>query len=382
MKRAALPGFGLIALLLLLAVAPRASAAANGVRDEAHFFSPDAISRAEQTIGQINQKYHKDVLVQSLSQIPQDLQSQLQQEGKDRFFKDWAEQRAHQLGIDGIYILITRTPGRVEVWLGNRTEHLFTNPDRERLQATLLSAFREKQYDQGLDQAVQFIRQQMDAHAPARGGTSPTGAAAAPPTNYPQTNYPAPPRSTSHWGFGGIACVVIGVIILIMLIRAVVGRSMGGRPGGYYPPQGGPGYPPGGAGYPPAAGGYGYGGGGGGGFGRGLLGGLLGGALGGYAGEKWAERGQQQGGSVPPPQQGGGDYSSGVDTSGTATGGDFDSGSGSGGGGDFSGGGGGADFGGGGGGDAGSSGGGDFGGGGGSDFGGGGDSGSSGGGDF
>lgn len=390
MKRAALPGIGLIAmLLLLLAAAPRAaSAASNGVRDEAHLFSPDAISRAEQAIRQINQKHHKDVLVETFPEIPQDEQSRFQQDGRDRFYAAWADQLAHQNAVDGVMILITRTPGHIQVWDGNKTgQRLFTSADRDRLSKNILAgAFRNKQYDQGLEQGVQFIQQQMDAHVPARGGTAGSAAPAAPPppSNYPQTNYPTPSRSTgSHWGLGGIACVVIGIIILIMLIRAVVGRSIGNRPGGYYPPPGGQGYPPGGPGYPPAAGGYGpgYGGGGGGGFGRGLLGGLLGGALGGYAGEKWAQRGQQQGGYAPPPQQGGdysgggADYSSGVDTSGTSSGADFDSGGGGGGGADFGGGGGadsssGADFGGGGG---------DIGGGG-SDFGGGGggDSGSSG----
>jgi uncharacterized membrane protein YgcG len=378
MKRAALPGFGLIALLLLLAQAPRAAAATSGVRDEAKFFSPDAISRAEGTLRQISQKHQKDVLVETFPSIPQDLQAKFQQEGKAQFFEGWANQLAHQSAVDGVLILITRSPGHIQVWDGNKTsQRLFTQADRTRLSNGILAtAFRNKQFDQGLEQAVQFIQQQMDAHGAAQGQTSANSAAAPPPpANYPGSTPGS--GSSSHWGLGGIACIVIGVIILIMLARAVVGRSLGGgRRGGYYPP-GGPGYPPqGGPGYPPGAGGYGYGGGGGGGFGRGLLGGLLGGALGGYAGEKWAERGQQQGGGyAPPPQQGGAD-AGGIDTSGTSSGADFDSGGGDSGGGgaDFSGGGGGADFGGGGGAD--------FGGGGGDFGGGGGDAGSSGGSDF
>lgn len=380
MKRVPFAGLGLFALFLLLATAPRAFAASFGVRDDAHFFSQDAISRADSVIKQIEQKHHKDVLIETLPGIPQDQQAALQQEGKTAFFEKWADQRAHDNAVDGVYVLITRNPGHVQAWDGNKTsQRLFTDSERNHLaQQILIPAFRDKQFDQGLTDGVQYIQQRMDAQAPTGARANSTGGAAAVPPrtnspNYPQSNFP---QSSHGFGIGGWICLGVGILVIFMLIRAVMGRRNYGPPGGgggYYPPGGGAGYPPAG-GYGP---GYGAGyGGGGGGFGRGLLGGLLGGALGGYVGEKWAERGQQGGGYVNPPQGGdysggGGDYSSGVDTSGTSSGGDFDSGAG-GGGADFSGGGGGGDFGGGGG-DVG--GGGDFGGG-------GGDSGSSGGGDF
>ena len=342
----------LLAPLMLLALCTsRASAAASsGVHDEAHFFSDDTVQQAEQIIRQIDQKHRRDVLVETVPSVPSDLQDRLQQQGTRPFFQSWANQRAKQRGVSGIYILICRQPSHLEVAVGNATaQRLFTIADRDAVAKQLVSAFKERQYDQGLIAALQSIQQRMDENAgSSRSAVSSPGPSSGVPI-------PRPPPRTG-FGIGGLACVLIAVVLLIVLIRGMFGRS-GSSYGGYYPPQGGA-YPPGA--YPPP-GGYGYGGGGG--FGRGFLGGLLGGALGGYAAEKWAERGQS-GGYAPPPTADSGGYSPGVDTSFSSGGGDFGSGADSGGGGgDF--GGGGGDFGGGGG---------DFGGGGGGgDTGGGGD---------
>src|SRR3954465_10778793 len=54
-----------IPLLLLTAAAP-SRAASNGIRDEAHFFSPGAVTQAQQTIDQIERRHSKDVMVETL----------------------------------------------------------------------------------------------------------------------------------------------------------------------------------------------------------------------------------------------------------------------------------------------------------------------------
>jgi len=352
--------------LLFLAAGSPAIGASLGINDSAKFFSDEAISQADQIIHQINSAHHKDVRVDTFAEIPSDLRGRYDQLGKERFYDGWAGQLAKQEAVDGVLILITRDPGHLQVWVGNHTQQqLFPLTDVGQLKTLLAGAFKQKEYDEGLLQGVQFIQQQMDANAPAAGNRGTAPATGFPPTNTLPNYFPSAPHGEFH--FGGIACLIVGVILFIILIRAVFGRAGGGsygRPGGYYPPQGG-GYPPAGGypmgGYPPP-GGYGYGGSSGG-FGRGFLGGLLGGALGGYAEDKWMGRGQSSGGGfIPPSTGGGGDFGSGVDTSGTSSGADFGS-SGSGGA-DFGSSGGGADFGGG--------------GGGGSDFGGGGGGGSSG----
>jgi uncharacterized protein len=334
----------LLTPLLLLTAASPIRAASNGIRDEAHFFSPGAISEAQQIIDRIEQRHQKDVLIETFPTIPDDQKPKYEQLGKASFFSQWATSRARSQGVNGIYILITKDPAHLEMAVGNKTQQRdFTIADRNAVRDQLLAAFKEKKYDEGLISAVQEISRRMDANAPA--GAANQGGSPSP--NYTPT-FPRPQQR--GWGFGSIACILIAVVLFIVLIRGIFGRSGGGPSygGGY--PQGG-GYQQGG--YYPPQGGYGYGGGGGGGFGRGFLGGLLGGALGGYAADKFMHPDQQSGGGYVPPATGGGDFGGGADTS-------FDSS-----GGDFGGGGGGGDSGGGGGGDFGGSGGGDFGGGGG-----------------
>ena len=334
-------------------------------------FRSDAVNEADQIIRQINSRHQRDVLVETIPSVPSDMQVPQQAQERTRFFEQWADRRASQQGVNGVYVLICKNPSHLQAAVGNATaQRLFTVSDRDELGRRMVAAFKAHEYDQGLLNGVRFIEQQMDAHVQAAGTSQYYGnsRSSTPPAG-PYGGYPTrtnPPRGDMSWGFGSLACVIVAVILGIILLRGLFGRRGGtyGQPGGYYPPGGGA-YPPAG-GYPPP-GGYGYGGGGGG-FGRGFLGGLLGGAIGGYAADKWEQRNQQQGGGYAPPPAGGGggaDYNPGPDTSFSSSGGDFggggsDASSGGGGGGDF-GGGGGGDFGGGGGGDAGGGrGGGDF----------------------
>lgn len=353
-----------IAPIVLLVVACRTRAASEGVKDEAHFFSVDAVSEADQVIRQINTRHHRDLLIETIPSVPPDVHVPEQPQDRERFFEEWTNKRAAERGVNGVYVLICKNPSHLQAAVGNATaERLFTHSDRDELAKRMLTALKAHEYDQGLLNGVHFVQQQMDAHVSASGSSSQyygNSSGSAPPAG-PYGGPPArtnPPRGDMGWGFGSIACVIVAVILGIILLRGVMGRSGGayGQPGGYYPPGGGA-YPPAG-GYPPVGG---YGGGGGGGFGRGFLGGLLGGAIGGYAADKWEQHNQQQGGSyAPPPSGGGAEYNPGPDTSFSSSGGDF-GGGGGGGGGDFGGGGGGGgggDFGGGGGGDSGGGGGG------------------------
>src|SRR6185312_15667013 len=195
-------------------------------------------------------------------------------------------------------ILIVKDPPHLQIADGNGTaQRLFTRANRDEVTRQMLAAFRNKQYDQGLVQAMQTIEQRMDENVPAAHSNGSAAAPGAYPQQQPRSNSPFPSQPRG-WSFGGLACILIAAVVVIIFIRGIFGRSGGGGYYGGYPQGGGyqqGGYPQGG--YPPQ-GGYGYGGGGGG-FGRGFLGGLLGGALGGYAAEKWTEHGQQGGGYVP-----------------------------------------------------------------------------------
>ena len=388
---------------MLVAAAMAASLLASGsasaaltaeIRDEAGFFSPEAIQRANAEIKEIKREFKRDLLIETYRGIPADKQEEFKKidrndrKARNQFFENWALSRAKAVDVNGIYIQICKDPGHIQVDVGNQTQKKdFTLKNRDQLRELLVRRFQEasklkdeaekkKVYDKALLEAVSFVHRTMSENlgkASAAPGRLPVATA---PAANPPAAAPANQKSegSSNMGVLGWVCVALFALLVIWVVVALV-RAFTGAGRGY---SGGPaGAGPGGPGY-----GYGGGGGGGGGFMTSLLGGLFGAAAGSWLYDSFIRGHSSHGGwgSSPaygaPPSPG----AAPEDTDYSGTGGDIDSGDTGGGGGDFGDAGGGGDFGGGGG-DFGG-GGGDFGGGGGDFGGGGGDFGGGGGGDF
>ena len=353
----------------LAAAAPvSAMAVAPVIKDEGKFFSEGAVDNANNKIREIHHDFGKDLLIETFASVPADLAKDVDlqdKEARSKFFEKWARERAREADANGISILICKSPAHIQVEVGNHTrEKDFTLKDRDELAKILIEKFREKKYDEGLLEAVDFVAKRLKANGARAGVRAPEGSewgrrAAGVPAVIPGANNQGGGIMS---GLVGLLCVgavvLLGLWVVVGLFRAITGAGRGGyAPGGY-----------GGGG--PGGGGYG-GGGGGGGFMSSLMGGLFGAVAGnwmynsffGGGGHSWGG----QSGSGDAGYTGGSDASQ-PDTDYSGTGGDFGGDDGGGGGGDFGGdsGGGGGDFGGGGG-DFGG-GGGDFGGGGGGDF--------------
>jgi hypothetical protein len=338
-------GWKVFLAALLATVAGQALAASRGVVDRANFFSNTAIEKADRQINDIARSTGKDLLVEAVPSIPADQQRDYKDLGKQAFFSRWAGARAQTAGVRGIYILLCKEPGHLQIKPDRQMlRGPFTQDDAQQLQRQMLPQLKAKQYDAALQGAVDFVAARLRAQAaPA---AVPQGRAA------PAQRGGGPAIGA---GIGGWICLGIAVFLGFLLLRAVMrGFSRGGMGGGGMGSPGGMGGGMGG----------GYGGGyGGGGFFQSMLGGIFGAAAGNWLYDSFrgsnAGASQNYGGGMGSPSaddSGTGDFSGGG-----GAGGDFDGGDSGGGdaGGDF--GGGGGDFGGGGG---------DFGGG--ADFGGGG----------
>ena len=186
--RSLLSGFALV-LAVALSLCLRGDAAAPSaadprVSDGGMFFSEEAVSEADDVIRGIKQSYDRDVFFETYAAVPDDLKDELARDGKEKFYEDWLNRRAGRLGVRGVFVLMTREPGRVQVGVDKATRgRAFTLPDRDALRETLGSAFRARQFDRGLLEGVRFIRQRMAENtAPDRSPTVPVltaGAAAA-----------------------------------------------------------------------------------------------------------------------------------------------------------------------------------------------------------
>jgi uncharacterized membrane protein YgcG len=128
------------------------------VKDEGKFFSAEGLEKANKKIRQIYEGSGCDVVVETVPAVPADLEAKFKELGRDKFFLEWAEKRTKELGVNGVYVLICKSPGRIEVGLtGPASRRLFGAGDRREITNKLLGPFREKKFDEGLTAALDFI---------------------------------------------------------------------------------------------------------------------------------------------------------------------------------------------------------------------------------
>jgi uncharacterized protein len=306
------------AAVALLAAAP-AAAVTPGVKDEAHFFSAGAVEKADRVIRDVKERYHKDLLLETVKTPPDDQADKVKKMDRperERFFEEWAGKRSRQEGVQGVYVLICKEPGHVQVEVGDETrQRAFTVENRDRLRDILVKAFKAKEYDEGLLDGVEYVRHAIKENLGERG----RGRAESPGGPVPGGQGPAVPAF-------GLGPCVLGLLCLGVVVLAVIGlvRWLSRAGGGYAPGGSGPGgYGPGG-GYGAPAPGYG----GGGGFLGSLFGSMFGSAAGNWIYDRMFRGGSPNygGGYTSAPPVSSPDTTDRPDTDYSGAGGDFDSG--------------------------------------------------------
>src|SRR5205085_1676314 len=74
-------------------------------------------------------------------------------------------QEASSHHTNGVFILITRTPGHVQIGVGNQTQRkVFTLKDKDELQQLLVESFKQHDFDGGLLKGAKFVRDRMRQH--------------------------------------------------------------------------------------------------------------------------------------------------------------------------------------------------------------------------
>ena len=371
----------LFGLLFVPSVALAQDKRVRHVQDDANLFSKEAIGQANAVVAKIKEKHKKDLFIETVA------------EGPEKDFPGWARSRFNNAAVDGVYVVLTKKPKRLQIDVGDATlrNGYFTRQDIKELE-TIVKA--KGTNDEVLNKIVTFVHETMnERHKPKavaqqpKENPAPVQKAQPPPV---QDRGQEVRHDTAMPSWVGWVCAILAVVFVVWIIFAVI-RAMTGMGGGGY-------------GYGGGGGGMGYGGGGGG-FLTGMLGGMFGAmagmwmynnffgghaSMGSNGAVNWGgggtnAAGEPYQGDTDVGASGGGEYGGGDDAAaggegdgGAEWGGKDEAGGGdAGGGGDWGGGGdgGGGDWGGGG-----DAGGGDWGGGG--DAGGGGDWGGGGGGDF
>jgi hypothetical protein len=187
----------------LAAAAP--APAAPAVTDEAGFFTPEAVQKAEDGIKEIREAYHKDLVIETYKAVPEDKVKEVRNmtpRARELFFQQWAEERARERNVDGIYVLLCRNPAYTQVVLGpNIDDSVFPEKDRNELAKKFAPRWGRRNYDAQLLEAVTYARYRLHVNL-VEGGT---------------------PSSFWTWLGSLIAILVLLVVWLVVLVlRAAV----------------------------------------------------------------------------------------------------------------------------------------------------------------
>jgi len=239
MTRFRFPWLASLALLAAGIVALPASASKAEARkpglfmatDDGKLFSSAGLDKAKAAMNDAQFDHGLTFTIDTFDAIPAGKKAGFSDATKDRFFKEWARDMATSGKLKGIYVLVCRHPGYVEVLADKEThDRGFSREDEVKLRDTLLSAFRDatkesdaaKQValrDAGLLSAVQFVITDLQG-SHVSGHTAPQ----------------QPGRASTGMGIGGWLCIglvaLLGIWLVIGLFRAFTGGGGSGGMGG------------------------------------------------------------------------------------------------------------------------------------------------------
>ena len=91
-------------------------AAEPKVNDRAEFFSESAVEQATRKIQEIRRRYKVEVVIETFASIPDSMKAHTSPRTEEqKFFRRWAETRATDEGVKGIYVLICKNPGHMQI---------------------------------------------------------------------------------------------------------------------------------------------------------------------------------------------------------------------------------------------------------------------------
>jgi hypothetical protein len=138
------------------------------VLDGAQFFSREAVQQAQEAMQALQDRYQKDLVIETFARPPllaRTVHNLNNDEQRERYVANWARRLSHKAGADGIYVLICQDPLEVQVVAGRRVRgKAFRSRDGLQLAALLKSELQEGHADEGLREAVQFVRRTVQAN--------------------------------------------------------------------------------------------------------------------------------------------------------------------------------------------------------------------------
>lgn len=152
-------------LVWLLPVGPALAVFPPPIKDDGKFFKAETLDKANKKIREIYENYKKDVVVETLASLTADQEKKLKDDGKPKFFAKLAVDRAKELGVNGVYMVICKAPPHYQIEMDPETrKKAFTNADRKKLAETIVKHFKESDFDAGLLDGLDVIAATLKAN--------------------------------------------------------------------------------------------------------------------------------------------------------------------------------------------------------------------------
>ena len=165
------------ALLALLGLtAPALAIYPPGLKDDGKFFSKEGVEKANKKIRDIYEKYKKDVVVETLLMLTPEQEKTLKEDGEMKFFAKLTNDRAKEMGLNGVYLIVCKKPRYLRMHMDPETQKkAFTASNRARTLDKIKEQFKEGEFDAGLLDGLKEIETLLEANSRETTKTTPKG---------------------------------------------------------------------------------------------------------------------------------------------------------------------------------------------------------------
>jgi uncharacterized membrane protein YgcG len=164
----------IVALLAVLGLtAPALAVYPPALKDDGKFFSKEGIEKANQKIREIYEKYKRDAVVETIPMLTPEQEKKMKEDGEAKFFAKLTNDRAKEMGLHGIYILMCKKPKYLRIHMDPETQkNAFTASNRATTVGKIVAKFKEDEFDAGLLDGLKEIESILETHA--KEATKPT----------------------------------------------------------------------------------------------------------------------------------------------------------------------------------------------------------------
>lgn len=134
-------------------------------KDDGKFFSPEVWKKVQPTAELLLKERDIDFQVETIATAPRGDAAKLRAlpaAEREKFFKEFAKERCKSEKLSGIYVMVCRNPGFLWIEMMGDGGAKFPAGFGSKLTSIMLTAFKDKKYDEGLTEAIQAILESQD----------------------------------------------------------------------------------------------------------------------------------------------------------------------------------------------------------------------------